>query len=241
MAACVKDAQHEFRYVYVNPQWARRLGHDAAECVGKTDYEIAPAMAPALVRNDRSAMAAGGESDAIAEEKHDGSGERIWYSVSFPLDSGRLAWCAVDITRQALFRLIHSHIIGVVFGEDDVIVEANAGFLEMLGYSREDVENRRIRWTEMSAPEFKDEDRQTLEELVREGESRPKDKEYIRKDGSRVPVEAAAVLLDNGAARAMDRLHHRPERAPADGRTAAARAIVGRARVHGRGVGARFQ
>ena len=68
------------------------------------------------------------------------------------------------------------------------ILEANDAFLRMVGYDREDLLAGRIHWTDLTPLEWRDRTTQTIEELKRTGATQPFEKEYIRRDGSRVPA-----------------------------------------------------
>lgn len=88
-------------------------------------------------------------------------------------------------------RLVDSNIIGIFIWEIETqtILEANDAFLHIVGYDREDLSARRLRWPELTPPEWREYDlRVRLPELKRVGHLHPFEKEYFRKDGSRVPV-----------------------------------------------------
>ena len=75
-------------------------------------------------------------------------------------------------------------------------MEANQAFLDMIGYTQDDVNEHRIHFSGISPPEFAELDRQTHAEMASTGASTPKEKEYIRKDGTRVPVYGAGAVLE---------------------------------------------
>src|SRR5436190_11035867 len=60
-------------------------------------------------------------------------------------------------------------------------------FLHMVGYDRKDLVSGRARWTDMTPAEWRDRDALAVDELKRTGIAKPFEKEYLRKDGSRVP------------------------------------------------------
>jgi PAS domain S-box-containing protein len=69
----------------------------------------------------------------------------------------------------------------------------------MVGYDREDLASGRLRWTELTPPEWRDRDeRRHLPELKMTGSLQPFEKEYFRKDGSRVPVLIGAATFEEG-------------------------------------------
>src|SRR5208337_1364184 len=91
--------------------------------------------------------------------------------------------------REAKIRgLFDANIIGICVGRDDGIIEANDAYLRTLGYDREDLASGRIRWMGMTPPEWRDRSEKALSDVAVTGAAQPFEKEYIRKDGSRVPV-----------------------------------------------------
>ncbi len=88
-----------------------------------------------------------------------------------------------------------SAIAGIVSGEFDRIPEANDAFLELVGYSREDLQAGRLNWPGLTPPEYAALDELAHEEGLRFGACTPFEKELIRKDGTRVPVLVATAVL----------------------------------------------
>jgi formate hydrogenlyase transcriptional activator len=86
-------------------------------------------------------------------------------------------------------------IAGIVSGEFDRIPEVNDAFLELVGYSREDLLAGRLRWPDLTPPEYFALDELAHEEGLRFGACTPFEKELIRKDGARVPVLVATAVL----------------------------------------------
>ncbi len=86
-------------------------------------------------------------------------------------------------------RLVDSNIIGIcIFDPDRRIVEANDAFLGIVGYSRDDVISGRLSFSGLTPPEWAGTDERILAELASTGTSGPFEKDFFRKDGSRVPV-----------------------------------------------------
>jgi PAS domain S-box-containing protein len=101
--------------------------------------------------------------------------------------------------REARIRkLVESNIIGIVFwGMDGSITDANEAFLRMVGYSRQELLAGEVHWERMTLPEYKAIDAQKLEEVRATRTSTPYEKEFLRKDGTRLPVLLGAVLFDD--------------------------------------------
>src|SRR5215831_8890739 len=97
-------------------------------------------------------------------------------------------------------RLFDANIVGIFVWElEGRILEANDAFLAMVGYDREDLVASRLRWTDLTPPEWRDRDERLIPELARSGTLQPFEKEYFRKDGSRVPVLiGVAAFEENG-------------------------------------------
>jgi formate hydrogenlyase transcriptional activator len=90
---------------------------------------------------------------------------------------------------------VESTIAGIVSGEFDRIPEANDTFLDLVGYTRDDLLEGRLRWPDLTPPEYAPLDELAHEEGLRFGACTPFEKELIRKDGTRVPVLVAAAVL----------------------------------------------
>ncbi len=95
-------------------------------------------------------------------------------------------------------RLVDSNIIGIfIWDADGLIVEANDAFLHMLGYDRNDLATGPLVWAELTPPDWREvHDQVWTPELRTTGSVQPYEKEYFRKDGSRVPVLVGQAGLD---------------------------------------------
>jgi PAS domain S-box-containing protein len=94
-------------------------------------------------------------------------------------------------------RLVDSNIIGIfIWDFEGQILEANEAFLHIVGYDHEELVAGRIRWTDLTPPEWRDRDARWIQEHKMTGTLRPIEKEYFRKDGSRVPVLIGAATFE---------------------------------------------
>jgi PAS domain S-box-containing protein len=117
--------------------------------------------------------------------------------AAISLDNSRLYRELTD--SEAKFRrLVDSNIVGIsIWDLGGRVLEANEAFLRIVGYERDDLVSGRLRWTDYAPSQAPYRDRQELVALLQNGESLPPfEWEFIRKDGSRVPVVTGGAPLE---------------------------------------------
>lgn len=86
-------------------------------------------------------------------------------------------------------RIFETNVVPIAYCHvDGRILDANDSFLRMLEYSRQELTDGKVRWDVATPQEWKQADEIALEQLLKSGGSRPTEKEYLRRDGTRVPV-----------------------------------------------------
>jgi PAS domain S-box-containing protein len=94
-------------------------------------------------------------------------------------------------------RLVDANIIGIFISKrTGEIIEANDAFLKMVRYEQEDLSAGNMRWTDLTPPEWRATTARALEGLDPNRVVKPYEKEYLRKDGSRVPVLVGSAAFD---------------------------------------------
>src|SRR5258706_5077797 len=96
-------------------------------------------------------------------------------------------------------RLVDSNIIGIfIWDFEGRVLEANDEFLRMVNYDREDLVSGRIRWADLTPPDWRDRNNARIEQQKSSGRFEPFEKEYTRKDGSRLPVLIGGATFEEG-------------------------------------------
>jgi len=197
---------NQWRFTYLNRQAEQLLQRTRKELLGKNLWDEFPETVGSV----------------LSEQYHKALSEQVsvefeafypplnlWFDVhAYPARDG-LSVYFQDITgrkraeealreSEAQFRrLVESNIIGVVFADlGGKLAMANNAFLEMVGYTPEELHSGEMRWDEMTPPEYRHLDEQAINEFRQSGVCNYFEKEYIRKDGSRVPVLIGGALLE---------------------------------------------
>ena len=205
------------RLVYANQRCCEAYGKPWEELKGKTDHELfPPELAEKYVEDDRRVMTNGETLDAI-EEHREPDGNTIYVHVmkspvrdaDDKITGVQVAfWDVTDKVEaeealkrsDARFRrLVHSDIIGIIIATlGGRVLEANDEFLRIVGYTRDDVISNRLRWDRLTPPEHAALDQKAIASLKSTGRCDAWEKEYLRADGSRVPVVVGVTMLEEG-------------------------------------------
>ncbi|MNQ51353.1 Sensor histidine kinase TmoS [compost metagenome] len=116
--------------------------------------------------------------------------------AAISLENARL-YRQVEEREAKIRRLVDANIIGiVVWNADGDILEANDAFLYMVGYDREDLLSGCLRWRDLTVPAFLELSENAMKQAVQTGRAQPYEKEYLRKDGSRLPVIVGLAMFE---------------------------------------------
>ena len=204
------------RYIRINKCLAEINGRSIADHIGRTVREAIPEIADMVEPIYRQVLATQTpvlDLEIKAETLQQPGVVRDWQVSFYPVsdESGTLLGVSsvvAEITdrnqakrviqqSEAIFRrLLESNIFGVAIGDfSGRIAYANDSLLKMVGYTRSEQLSGQMRWDRMTPPEYLHLDAKAAQELRDRGVATPFKKEYIRKDGSRVPILMGGTIL----------------------------------------------
>ncbi|MCW5315725.1 PAS domain S-box protein [Nostoc sp. KVJ3] len=216
------------RYQYVSRDGATVLGFKPQDIVGKTLQELdLPVDLVEQVDNQRQAVMKTGQPIKDECKYLTADGLHYYEYILSPLRNFNqniegVITVSRDITEhkraekslresEARFRrLFESNLIGVAFWTvDGFVIDANDAFLQLAGYTRDEFATLgRINWREFTPVEYKYLDDRALLEVQATGVSKIYEKEYIHRNGKRVPIVLGIAMLndsqENGLAFVLD-------------------------------------
>lgn len=198
-----------------NPQAEKIFGYSREEMIGKSEFgTIIPEDETQTVKYVIKRSIMHNQTLVSTNENMTKDGHRIqveWRNTPLWDDSGKLIALmdmAVDVTEkldaekkireseEKLRAFFDSKLIGIIFADvEGHIFTANDSYLEIIGYSRQELEEGKILWNEITPPEYLSLDAQAIEEAKRNGVCTPYEKQYLRKDGSTIWVLIGFVLV----------------------------------------------
>ena len=121
-----------------------------------------------------------------------------WYGTATDIHDFKQAQVLLRHREQRLRNLFEANLIGIVTrNRDGKFLEANDAYLEMIGYTREEIETGKYSARDITPPEYHYLEKLWIEEVLANGYCKPFEKEYIRKDGARIPVLVGYSLYEH--------------------------------------------
>lgn len=140
-----------------------------------------------------------------------------WFGTCTDIEDQKRIEESLRRSQERVQALMESSIIGIVVIDGETLVEANNAFLQMTGYTREDVQNGSLSLSTIVSSEYASRDQQACEELATTQQVKPYETAYVCKDGSRLPIlvgivalphhpyQTIAFVLDNSAHKELER------------------------------------
>ncbi|HEX8801855.1 MAG TPA: MASE1 domain-containing protein, partial [Terriglobales bacterium] len=133
---------------------------------------------------------------AVVEENRQASEQKLRASEERLAETTRL-YGELQNREAKIRRLVEANVVGIaMWNLEGAFTGANEAFLRMLQYGHEDLVSGRVRWMDLTPPEWRGRDEEAIADLIKTGIAQPYEKEYFRKDGSRVPVLVGAAMFE---------------------------------------------
>jgi two-component system cell cycle sensor histidine kinase/response regulator CckA len=215
---CIVTMDHTGRITEFNPAAERTFGYSRAQVLGKALVDL---IVPLSLRQKHVAglqryLESGearilGRRVEITAMRVDGEEFPVELTVvatstaSQPMFTAyirditerRRAAEALSVSETRFRHLANSGIIGIIIADTlGTVHEANDTFLNIVGFSRSELDEGKLRWPALTPPEWHAADATALQELAATGVAKPREKEYLRRDGRRAPVLIGAAMLD---------------------------------------------
>ncbi|MEG4146929.1 PAS domain S-box protein [Microcoleus sp. Pol12B5] len=205
----------KLRLLYINPAVESTLGKNAENLIGKTNQESG--IPPHLCSRWDEAFIkvfSSGKQETIEFEFPTSEGIKYYHCRVIPeFAEGNSVETVLSISRditelkqvedqlrksESKFKaIVDSNMIGLIFWDlNGHIIDANAAFLNTVNYTRDELLAGKINWQEMTPPEYVRLDTEKVAELKARNTVVPFEKEFIRSDGSRVPVLLGSTFLE---------------------------------------------
>ncbi|GCE19712.1 PAS domain-containing protein [Dictyobacter kobayashii] len=137
----------------------------------------------------------------VAPHRNEAGDILLWMVSCTNIDDQKQKEERLHHSQECVDLLLNSSIVGVTIAEGENFIDANDTFLHMTGYNRQDLREGRMNWRCMTPPEHLAHTHQAHQELETRNYMTPFEKEYICKDGSRLPVVIGAVTLPTNSSR----------------------------------------
>jgi PAS domain S-box-containing protein len=220
----VAMATPDLKVFYLNPAGRQLVGLTSPEQVRRTslgDYlaieersRMVDEILPMLRHEDHwngelvfRSFAGGGDipvlCNAFAIRDPDGEITEV-ACVSRDIREQKEATLALSESRSRFKRLVDSNIIGVLFYDGDgTVVDANDAFLKTIALPRADFHASGLSLSELSPPEHAERDERQWATLREHGVLRPVERDFLRRDGTRVAVIVGAANFEGSSAQGV--------------------------------------
>ena len=215
---CIVTTDHQGSITEFNPAACKTFGYAREDAIGRplADLLVPPSLRKQHLEGFRRYLDTGvgpilGRRIEIQALRADGTeipvelavvptrsdGPPVFTAYIRDLTERRQIAEALQVSEARFKHLADSGVIGIIIADTlGNILEANETFLGIVGLSRDQVDAGKARWVDITPPDWRDQDQAAMRQLADTGVVTPREKEYLRADGSRVPVLVGAAMLD---------------------------------------------
>jgi len=191
---------------YSDGKYLISLGIKTGELVGQSSFELHkedPARLDSLKRTFNG--------ETVTAPFQNGSSWVLATTTPFTQKNGEVnsvLSLAIDITEkmtaenqirasESRFRKVcESKLFGMLFWDKNgAIIDSNDTLVNMIGYTRADLTAGRLSWKDITPPEYAEIDANAVAETLTHGYCEPYEKEFIRKDGSRIAIIISGATI----------------------------------------------
>lgn len=186
----------DYRVLELNPAFEKQTGIQVQQVLQRTIREVFPVFGDWWIQTFAPVV---DKKQSVQFERYFKDQNR-WYSVvAHPMQGGQFAIFYNDITErkqteaalrrseERLRRVLETGAVAVLFfNYEGVLIDANDVFLRTSGYSRKELLHRQLHWRNMTPPEWVADCQAQMSQLAATGRIGPYQKQYFRKDGSRL-------------------------------------------------------
>lgn len=209
----------EGRFVYANPRFEEVLGFRLADVSGKTPTQVAGFPEAEFYEQAVRKVVQTGEMMEVEKAVSSASGPSLYGLICFApeyddahqvefvqvvtrdISERRHIEEALRTSEEKLRSLYELSSMGIALTDmQGRYLEYNESFYKLCGYSREEL-NQLDYWA-LTPEEYAEREAEQIELLNTKGYYGPYEKEYIRKDGSRIPLRLNGVLIRDSSGNA---------------------------------------
>ncbi|MCP3926376.1 MAG: PAS domain S-box protein [Desulfobacterales bacterium] len=126
-------------------------------------------------------------------------GKNVRVTILMDLSEEKKKERSLKESEERFRRVVESNMFGMAIWETKgAVVSANDKFLEIVGYSREDLREGKLSWEKITTTEYYDLILKKIKEVKEKGFCTSFEKEYTRKDGSKIPVLVGGITGTGG-------------------------------------------
>lgn len=134
-------------------------------------------------------------SRAVPVRDEDGKIVR-WFGLNTDITEQREAMEALRRSEERFELLVNCNLLPMTRSADGRILEANEAYLQLFGYTEEELRNGEISWRKLTPPEYWEAGEEGIDKLRVAGVCPIYEKEYFHKDGTRIPILIGAVTVN---------------------------------------------